>query len=196
MRSLVVTLRPLSWTLLHAAGLVLPDIGIGKRWRGWLWTRIGSGTRRAVKISRTAVLHEPWNVVWGDNIYIAEGVVITSGSTVTIEDGVLIAPYAVVTTCNHIRDDHGFSSQVKSSPVHLSQRSWIGTHAVVLPGAVVGAGTALAAQSVARGSLLSHTLYAGQPAMAKRSYHPDLTSAVKSEHHNANLHTLHHPLAA
>ena len=63
--------------------------------------------------------------------------------------------------------DHGFSSeadQILSTPVSIGSRCWLGAHAVVTRGTVVGDDVTIAANAVARGTLEGGRVYGGVPA--------------------------------
>jgi maltose O-acetyltransferase len=55
-----------------------------------------------------------------------------------------------------------------TAPIIVGDGSWIGTRAMVLPGAVIGDGCIVAAGSVVTGRCEPHGLYAGVPARRRR----------------------------
>ncbi|MFB7475998.1 acyltransferase [Kitasatospora sp. NPDC056184] len=61
----------------------------------------------------------------------------------------------------------------RNEPVEIGSGSWIGTGAVILPGARLGRNVVVAAGSVVRGEVPDHTVVAGAPARAVRRWTPE-----------------------
>ncbi|GAA1258559.1 acyltransferase [Kitasatospora nipponensis] len=58
----------------------------------------------------------------------------------------------------------------RNEPVEIGSGSWIGTGAVILPGARLGRNVVVAAGSVVRGEVPDHSVVAGAPAKVVRSF--------------------------
>jgi serine acetyltransferase len=60
-----------------------------------------------------------------------------------------------------------------NAPVSIGAGSWLGTGAVVLPGATIGRNVVVAAGSVVRGNVPDHCVVGGVPARVIRRYSGD-----------------------
>jgi acetyltransferase-like isoleucine patch superfamily enzyme len=93
-----------------------------------------------------------------------------------IGDNVSISPAVTILTTHHRHDENGFP--LESRAVVIEDHVWIGTRAMILPGATVGRGAVVAAGAVVHGSVDPMTVVAGVPArpIAKRPH--DATNYV------------------
>ena len=109
----------------------------------------------------------------GGFLSISSGTVVNCGTwingsgKVTIGKNVLIAPNVSITSSTHRYDrkipvkDQG----LKLAEVIIEDDVWVGANASVLAGAVVGEGTIVAANSVVKFNIESHSIAAGNPAV-------------------------------
>ncbi|WP_103503271.1 acyltransferase [Streptomyces sp. SM14] len=111
----------------------------------------------------------------GNGVVIGRGSHIVADAPITIGDDVFFGPYCYVTSTNHSYDDpeqpvgHQWP---RAAPVTIGPGSWIGTGAVILPGARLGRNTVVAAGAVVRGEVPDHTVVAGAPARPVRRWDP------------------------
>jgi acetyltransferase-like isoleucine patch superfamily enzyme len=112
----------------------------------------------------------------GDGVVLGRGshvVADGAGAGVTIGDDVFCGPYVYITSTNHSYDDPHLPigrQWPRSAPVEIGAGSWLGTGAVVLPGARLGRNTVVAAGSVVRGEVPDHAVVAGAPAKVVRRW--------------------------
>jgi len=118
------------------------------------------------------------NNVMGD-VCIEQDALIGVGSTligpVTIERDVLLAQQVVISALNHEYTD--VSRPIRMQPVHtepvvIGAGSWIGAHAVVLPGIRIGRNVVIAAGAVVTTDVPDYSVAVGNPARVVRRYDP------------------------
>lgn len=107
------------------------------------------------------------NLVLGDDVDIAFGVLITTGGGVHIGDRTLIGYGTKILSSNHTIPDgrsNIFSSGHESKPVHIERDVWIGANAIILPGVTIGEGAVVAAGSVVTRDVSKFSIVGGVPA--------------------------------
>ncbi|GAA0612760.1 acyltransferase [Streptomyces crystallinus] len=146
------------------------------------WMEIGDGTLIGRHVTLTAGLLPGLELGPEPVLRIGRGCLIGLGShvvahqSVTIGDQVSIAPYVYITDQNHTYTDpdHPIGCQPpRNRPVVIGGGCWIGTGALVLPGARLGRNVAVAGGSVVRGEFPDHCLVGGVPARILRCYDPE-----------------------
>ncbi len=111
----------------------------------------------------------------GDRCVIGRGSHVVAHQSVVIGDDVFTGPYVYITDQNHSYADPDVPigrQMPLNAPVRIGQGSWLGTGAVVLPGACIGRNVVIAAGSVVRGTVPDHCVVAGVPARVVRTYVP------------------------
>ncbi|MCS0635641.1 acyltransferase [Streptomyces sp. LP05-1] len=112
-------------------------------------------------------------------VTLADGVVLGRGSHVVAEAPVSIGantfcgPYVYITSTNHSYDDpHQPVGRQwpRAEPVRIGPGCWLGTGAVILPGARLGRNVVVAAGAVVRGEVPDHAVVAGAPARVVRRW--------------------------
>lgn len=103
------------------------------------------------------------NISIGRNVFINTGVMFSDLGGITVEDGVLIGPFAKVVSVNHPLDQSERRSLQLQSVV-LKKNAWIGAGATILPGVTVGENAVVAAGAVVSKDVPDNTLVAGVPA--------------------------------
>nr|WP_155074138.1 acyltransferase [Streptomyces taklimakanensis] len=115
----------------------------------------------------------------GDGVVLGRGshvVADTAAAGVSIGDDVFCGPYVYITSTNHSYDDPHLPvgrQWPRSAPVEIGPGGWLGTGAVVLPGARLGRNVVVAAGSVVRGEVPDHCVVAGAPAKVVRRWEPE-----------------------
>lgn len=102
----------------------------------------------------------------GVSLAVSGGCYIQGHNGVTIGDDTIIAPGVKVISGNHDLND--FDKSVKSPPVIIGQRCWIGANAVVLPGVSLGDDVVVGAGAVVTKSCEPNVIVAGVPATVIR----------------------------
>ncbi|HVC15119.1 MAG TPA: DapH/DapD/GlmU-related protein [Acidimicrobiales bacterium] len=112
----------------------------------------------------------------GDRCVIGRGSHIVGHWSIDIGDDVQTGPYVYITDQNHAYEDPdepiGRQWPLEAG-VSIGAGSWLGAHAVVLPGAQVGRHVVVAAGAVVRGKVPDHCVVAGVPARVVRRWFPD-----------------------
>lgn len=107
------------------------------------------------------------NLVVGDDVDFALGVLVTTTGGVTIGDRTLIGYHAKIISKNHVVPSGKgkvFSSGHEALPVSIGRDCWIGAGAIILPGVVVGDGAIIAAGSVVTRDVEAYSIVGGIPA--------------------------------
>jgi acetyltransferase-like isoleucine patch superfamily enzyme len=109
----------------------------------------------------------------GDRCVIGRGSHIVGHWSIEIGDDIQTGPYVYVTDQNHSYADPdapiGRQWPVEAG-VRIGSGSWLGAHAVVLPGADIGRCVVVAAGAVVRGRVPDHCVVAGVPAKVVRRH--------------------------
>ncbi|WP_077604270.1 DapH/DapD/GlmU-related protein [Oceanobacillus sojae] len=114
-------------------------------------------------------LFVPFTSDFGKNLKIGKNVFINSGcrfqdqGQIIIGDESLIGHNVVFATINH---DYNPSNRgtMYLKPIELKERTWIGSHATILPGVTVGKNSVVATGSVVTKDVPPDTIVGGNPA--------------------------------
>lgn len=96
-------------------------------------------------------------IVIGDGCFFNKNCSITSVEKITIGDGCTFANNIVI-----VDHDHDYKNDLKkfiTSPVKIGNHVWIGANSVILRGVEIGDYSVIAAGSVVRKNVPTHTLY-------------------------------------
>ena len=127
--------------------------------------------RSAIVEDRTLINNVMGDVSIGDDSLIGIGTTIIG--PVFIENDVLLAQNIVLSALNHGYRD--IFKPIRVQPVntdriHISQGSWIGANAVVLPGVRIGKNAVVAAGSVVTKNVPDYAVVVGNPARIVRQF--------------------------
>ena len=146
---------------------------------GERWISIGEDTMIAADVTLSAgmvpnqeMMTDPV-VIIGDRCLIGRGSAIVGHYRIDIGDDVFTGMNVYITDQNHGYEDPDTPIGIQDpqdDPVVIGDGSWIGSGAVVLPGARIGKQCVVAANSVVRGTFPSHSVIAGVPAKVVRAY--------------------------
>ena len=109
----------------------------------------------------------------GDHVYIGHFSVLDASGGLHIGEGCQIAGFSgIYTHSSHVAirlygREYAHTEHKQAyfeAPVRIGAYSFVGTHCVVLPGAVIGRGSLVAAQSVVKGEFADFAFLAGNPA--------------------------------
>ncbi|MFJ8924247.1 acyltransferase [Streptomyces sp. NPDC102415] len=109
----------------------------------------------------------------GNGVVLGRGSHVIADTTVSIGSDTYCGPYVYITSTNHSYDDphEPVGKQwPRMEPVEIGPGCWIGTGAVILPGARLGRNVVVAAGAVVRGEVPDHAVVAGAPARVVRSW--------------------------
>ena len=103
------------------------------------------------------------NITIGKNVFINIGCHFQDWGGVYIGDGVLIGSYVVLATINHDFDPAKRGDNL-SSPIHIGNKVWIGSHATILPGVIIEDNAIIAAGAVVTKNVPENAVVGGVPA--------------------------------
>lgn len=102
----------------------------------------------------------------GDDVFVNQGTTIHASRSVTIGSHVRIGDACAIYDTSFHEVDPG--EGVETAPVAIGDDVWLARGVVVLPGATIGDGAVIGANSVVRGAIPPWTVAAGQPARVLR----------------------------
>ena len=99
----------------------------------------------------------------GKSVFINSNVMFTDLGGITLEDHVLIGPFAKLLTVNHpIQPSQRKGLIVKS--ITIKRNAWIGANVTILPGVTVGENAIVGANSLVTKDVPENTIVVGSPA--------------------------------
>ncbi|RSS80365.1 DapH/DapD/GlmU-related protein [Streptomyces sp. WAC06614] len=149
---------------------------------GEQWIRLGECCIIAEQVTLTAGMMPDLDLgpdpllVLGNGVVLGRGSHVIADAPITIGNDVFCGPGVYITSTNHSYDDphEPIGRQwPRSAPVEIGPGCWLGTGAVVLPGARLGRNVVVAAGSVVRGEVPDHAVVAGAPARVVRRWEPE-----------------------
>jgi len=161
----------LRWALpLWLVGLLTnwwPDNRIALRVRGALARLFIRRCGRGFELGRNVTLLNTHRLEIGDFVYIAQGTWLNCLGELTIEDEVIIAPYVVISTLQHVFKDRSvrFGGSV-AGPVVIGRGTWLAAHVAVKCGVRIGKGNIIAANAVVTKDTADYAIMSGVPAKA------------------------------
>jgi len=111
------------------------------------------------------------NLSIGNDVDLAQGVLITTNGGVRIGDRTLIGYKSQILSANHIvppKPGRIFGSGHTMSPVTISNDVWIGASSIILPGVSIGEGAIVASGSVVTKDVPAFAIVGGNPAQIIR----------------------------
>jgi acetyltransferase-like isoleucine patch superfamily enzyme len=183
----------LRWALpLRAVQLAtawFPDNSVAVRVRGALARPFIARCGRGFQLGRDVTLLNTYALEIGDEVYIAKGSWLNAMGGLQLEDEVVIAPYVVISTLQHVFKDGSvrFGGSIARS-VRIGRGTWIAAHASVKCGVSVGTGVLVAANSCVVNDIEANTVVGGVPARTigpNRDGEPELFSrfVTAGSHH-------------
>lgn len=148
-----------------AATAWLPDLRPLMRVRGLLLRPSFKTCGRNLQVARRVTINFSNRLEIGRDVYIATGCWLHAWGGITLEDEVLLGPYAVLASGDHTRKSGSFRfGPSRLAPIRLCRGSWVAAHATVTKGVTVGCGALVAANSVATRNVPDFGFAAGVPA--------------------------------
>jgi acetyltransferase-like isoleucine patch superfamily enzyme len=208
-RAVVANLIQAAWQAVQKAGTVTAESAAGRRFAafgpgslmafptgsvyGERWIEIGDKTMIADHVTVCAGMAPGHDLGPHPVLRIGNGCVIGRGShivahhSIDIGDDVFTGPYVYITDQNHQYEDIEMPVGKQwpvNSAVRIGAGSWLGTGAVILPGAVIGRNVIVAAGSVVRGMVPDYSVVAGVPAKVVRQHVPGQGWARPAQGHD------------
>jgi acetyltransferase-like isoleucine patch superfamily enzyme len=194
-RALIAGIVQRAWRRVQQAGTITAESPAGRRFAafgahslmafptgavyGEAWIEVGDQCMIAELVTLCAGLapgHDlgPAPVLrLGDRCVIGRGSHIVAHSSIEIGDDVFTGPYVYITDQNHSYADIDVPVGRQwpvNSRVRIGAGTWLGTGAVILPGANIGRNVVVAAGAVVRGAVPDYAVVGGVPAKVIREY--------------------------
>lgn len=136
--------------------------------------RIKMGKHVRIKKHAWFSLKPECQVSIGDNTRIGRYLILSgAGSSITIEDNVLMSERVFITESNHDFSDISKpvqSQAVSGGPVHIGSGTWIGIGVCILPGVTIGKHCVIGANATVTRDIPDYSIAAGVPARVVKRY--------------------------
>lgn len=164
--------RASGWVRTHNLAIqeglsLLPDIPRVRHLRERFYRRLLASCGDELYVSQHTIFKFPQNLSVGSNVYFNRGAFIIARAKITIGDNSGIGPYAMIVSDNHGYRDGSipYREQPRDlEPIVIGRDVWIGAHAVILKGAVLGDGCVVSAGAVVSGTVAPFAIVGGNPA--------------------------------
>lgn len=152
-----------SWVI-RSALFFAPDIPLLMRLRGFFYKPLLVTAGKNFQVTHDVILRCT-SLQVGDNVYLANSVIVLGKGEIKIGDNVHIGPHSVIVSSKHKYFNHVFQKESESGPILIGEGSWVGANCTVTIGAALPAGSALGANALLNKKFdQPYSLYAGVPA--------------------------------
>lgn len=113
------------------------------------------------------IMYYPHNIQLGNNVAFNRGVFLTARDKIEIGNDVMIGPYTVINSGNHVYLDPTTPIRNQGhikAPIIIGEDVWIGANVTILAGVTIGQGAVIAAGAVVVRSVAAYTVVGGVPA--------------------------------
>jgi acetyltransferase-like isoleucine patch superfamily enzyme len=142
----------------------LPDNRIVLRFRGKLASFFIKGCGVNFQLGSNVTLLNTHNLYIGDNVYIAKGTWLNCMGRLKIEDEVVLAPYVVISTLQHIFKNRSVRfGGSRAGQVIIKKGTWLAAHVSVKQGITIGEGNLVAANACVVKDTPDNVIIAGVP---------------------------------
>lgn len=100
----------------------------------------------------------------GDYVYMNTNVCVVAAECIEIGSHTMVGPNVCIYDHDHVFDTDGVHSELKTAPVHIGERCWLGSNAIVTSGVTIGNRILAGGGCVITHSLLEPGVYVGNPA--------------------------------
>jgi putative colanic acid biosynthesis acetyltransferase WcaF len=166
-------LKEASWYLVKIFFFLTP-FPFPSSLKAWLLKVFGAQVGERITIKPRVNIHMPWKLVMGDDVWLGEEVFLLNLEKVRVGSNVTISQRAFVCCGNH--DFTHPSMPYRNAPITLEDGCWVGAGCFVGPGVTIGIDTVVTAGSVVVSSLLSNSIYSGNPVQFKKPRWPETGS--------------------
>ena len=136
------------------------------RWRLFILRLFGATLHGKPFVHQRARITLPWNLIMHDHACLGDRAHAYSLDKIEIHEGATVAQEAYLCTGTH---DFGHPAlPLRTAPIIVSARAFIGARAFVLPGVTIGEGAVIGACSVVPHSTGPRVIMAGNPARTLR----------------------------
>ncbi|WP_435199843.1 acyltransferase [Janibacter sp. GS2] len=142
------------------------------RLRKAIYRRAGMSIPDSSSIHWRAEFYAPEGIVIGEHVTIGDTCFLDGRSGLSIGDNVNLGSHVRIYTREHDVDSPTFAET--GDPVVIDDHAWVASHAILLPGVVIGRGAVVAAGSVVTKDVEAYTIVGGNPAARIRRRTTDL----------------------
>ena len=154
--------RRLAWNAVYAI-LFRPSPRVFHAWRAWLLRQFGAEVGVDCHVYPGVKIWAPWNLMLGNYVGIADGVILYSMERIEVGDYCVISQGAHL--CGGTHDYNSPNFQLVAKPILIKANAWVCAEAFLHPGVTVPEGAVVGARSVVTKPLLTPwAVYAGNPA--------------------------------
>jgi putative colanic acid biosynthesis acetyltransferase WcaF len=130
-------------------------------WRALLLRCFGAKLGRNCHIYPKVEIWAPWNLECGDEVGVADRVILYNQATIRLGRRVVISQGSHLCTGTHDYNSENFS--LKTHPIVVRPLAWICAEAFLHPGVVIGEGAVIGARAVVTRSMPDWMVCAGNP---------------------------------
>lgn len=143
----------------------LPDNRVTIRLRGVLASFFIKKCGKNFTIASNVLINNPQGLVIGDDVYIARGCWLNAMAGLRIENEVVLAPYVVISTTQHVFKNNSvrFGGSIAKS-VLIGKGSWLASHVSIKCGVEIGKGNLIASNASVINSTPDFKIVGGVPA--------------------------------
>jgi len=138
--------------------LYFEDSNEETKFRNGFLKKIGFKIGKNVIIDKGIDFYDCRSIIIGNNVLIRKNCFLDHD--IFIEDNVIISKNVTIITAGHKPG----SMEYVMNPVYIKKFTWIGAHAMILPGVTIGEYACIAAGSVVTKDVEAYTLVGGVPA--------------------------------
>ena len=143
----------------------MPENAYVLKLRGILATPFIKQCGRNFRMGSHVILLNTDRLVVGDNVYIAHGTWLNCFGGLTIEDEVMLAPYVVISTMQHVfKNGSARFGGSTMAPITIGRGSWLAAHVSVKSGVTIGKGNLIAANATVVKDTPDNVIMGGVPA--------------------------------
>jgi len=147
--------------------LSLPRFTVLDALKAFVLRRLGAKIGKRVVFYPGLWIMPVRNLVLGDDVDLAYGVLITTSGGVSIGDRTMVGYRTQILSSQHTippRPQRMFDMPDERAPVKVERDVWIGGNCMILPGVTIGEGAVVAAGSVVVKDVAPFTIVGGSPA--------------------------------
>ncbi|MBD1423770.1 acyltransferase [Sphingobacterium chuzhouense] len=143
----------------------LPDNRFTIKLRGTLARPFFKRCGKRLELGRDLTLLNSYNIEIGNDVYIAKGGWLNGMGGLIIEDEVVLAPYVVISTMQHVFRNNSvrFGGSLPGKIV-IGKGTWLAAHVAVKCGVTVGKGCIVGANAFVVKDTEDNAIYGGVPA--------------------------------
>jgi acetyltransferase-like isoleucine patch superfamily enzyme len=145
----------------------LPDWPLVRRFRLAWYRRNLRACGIGLDVATGVYFEFPSRITVGDNVFLNRGVIVTARAPITIGDDVLVGPYTIINSGDHLYNDTTVAINTqghRSDTINIGNDVWIGAHACILRGVTVGDGAVVGAGAVVISNVEPFVVVGGVPA--------------------------------